>query len=192
MQIAFENISPMPDFKQLPLRIEHSTSRTSAAVRLMMLAPLLALLAAPLMIIAASAAEPTAISIMLDNPASAAKAILGLAAWSALILWPLKRVIGRLGVSRTIEITEGTVTVVDQSPFRSRTWSAALGSYAGIAHHIRSSLSGNRHELFLVHPDRAKSTLIAAADRISQDTLENAKRLLNLPEVPARQLYSRA
>ena len=78
-----------------------------------------------------------------------------------------------------------------RTPFGSTAWSVPLASYSGIAHHVRASLSGLRHELILVHPDPAKNLLVAVADRIPQATLDRAKALLRLPEVPAKSLYMR-
>jgi len=191
MKLAFDEVAPSQDFSNLPIHLELRSSNAAGFVRLLMLTPMLVLLAFPFTIIAASAAEPTAFSIVLENPIGAAKALAGLTALALLVAWPLQRVLMRFGARRTVVITKQDVVIRDRAPFRARTLAAPLRSYAGLAHHVRTSLSGTRHELILVHSDRRKSVLLAVADRISQDTLDRAKALLELPELPARQLYSR-
>ena len=187
----FDHVVPTPDFTALPIRLQLSTSRSSAILKLALLAPMMILVAVPLSMIAAQAgAEHTALDYVLENPLSSAQIVAGLAIWAALFLIPLKRIITRMGARREVEITASEVRVADSSPFGGRDWSAPLASYKGIAHHIRSSLSGNRHELILVHADPAKCVLLAVADRISQETLDRAKSLFGLPELPARALYA--
>ena len=132
------------------------------------------------------------LSLMSENPVSALQILTGLIVWVALFIWPLKRIVGCMGARREVNIDEGMVKVSDSSPFGAANWSAPLASYRGIAHHIRASLSGNRHELVLVHADPAKNVVLSISDRISQTTFERAKCLLNLPEVPAKDLYVRA
>jgi hypothetical protein len=191
MKLAFDEVAPSQDFSNFPIHLELRSSNAAGFVRLLMLTPMLVLLAFPFTIIAASAAEPTAFSIVLENPIGAAKALAGLTALAFLVAWPLQRVLMRFGARRTVVITNQDVVIRDRAPLRARTLAAPLRSYSGLAHHVRTSLSGTRHELILVHSDRRKSVLIAVADRISQDTLDRAKDLLGLPELPARQLYSR-
>ena len=192
MTIAFEQVLPAPDFRTLPVRLELRASRASAAIGLVMLAPMMALLAVPLAIFTARAQELSATDAILGNPLAAVQAFAGILVWAALFVWPLKRIVTRLGAARIVEITETNVSVTDRTPFNSQCWSAPLAQYSGIAHHIRASLSGNRHELIMVHPDASKSILIAASERISSDVFDRAKSLLGLPEVPAARLYGRA
>jgi hypothetical protein len=65
-----------------------------------------------------------------------------------------------------------------------------LASYRGIAHVVRTSLSGTRHELVLVHPLRAHRILLCMADRISEAELAHAARILRLPVIAASDLYA--
>ncbi len=191
--ISYDHLEPTPDFERLPISIRLTTSRSSSVFRLLMLAPMMVMLAVPLSLIGARAAsETSALDHLVSNPLSAIQIIAGFAIWTILFLWPIKRVVTRMGASRTIDIDSATVTVVDRSPFGSRMWAEPLANYAGITHHIRASLSGNRHELILVHVDASKNVLISIADRMTQTTIDRAKALLNLPEVPARQLYRTA
>ena len=193
LKLTFDHVEPAPDFNQLPVSLTLTTSRSSAVLKLMMLAPMMVILAIPLTLIGARAsAESTAFSFIADNPVSTVQIIVGLAIWAALFIWPLKRVVACMGARRKVAIDAATVKVSDTSPFGGKTWSAPLASYRGIAHHIRASLSGNRHELVLVHSDPAKNVVVAIGDRITQATIDRATALLKLPEVPAKYLYVRA
>ena len=190
--VAFDHVEPQSAFERLPIALRLTTSRSSAVMKLLLLAPAMVGLAIPLTLLAArAAAEPWPFSLLADRPLASLQVLLGLGLWAALFIWPLKRIVGRFGASRSVTIDGAKVAVTDASPFGSRSWSAPLGSYAGIAHHVRASLSGLRHELVLVHSDPAKNVLIAIADRIPQSTVDKAKALLGLPEVPAKDLYVR-
>ena len=181
----------MPWNRERALDRTLTTSRTSAVVKLLMLAPTMVLLAVPLSLIGAHAEHP-ALSLISDNPVSALQILTGFVIWAALFIWPLKRIVACMGARRKVEIDGESVKVEDSSPFGGSTWSAPLASYRGIAHHIRASLSGNCHELILVHTDSAKNVVLDISDRVSQTLFERCKVLLNLPEVPAKDLYARA
>ena len=187
---VFDHVEPAPDFAQLPVAFKLTTSRSSAVVKLMMLAPMMVILAVPLSLIGAHA-EHSALALFSDKPVSALQILTGFVVWSALFIWPLKRIVTCMGACRQVQIDRQMVKVDDSSPFGGKSWSAPLDSYRGIAHHIRASLSGNRHELILVHADREKNVLLAISDRVSHTTFERAKSLLGLPEVPAKDLYAR-
>lgn len=193
--IAFDHLEPIPDFEQLPIEIKLTTSRAAVIIRLLMLAPMMVMLAVPLTLIGAFASSEGATSPLAhlaSHPFSAVQIVLGLITWAALFIWPIKRVVARMGASRSVTIDGNVVTVHDSTPFGARSWTEPLANYSGLAHHIRASLSGNRHELVLVHADTSKSVLIAIADRMSQTTIDKAKGLLSLPEVPASRIYRAA
>lgn len=193
--IAFDHLEPASDFERLPIELKLTTSRTASVIRLLMLAPMMVMLAVPLTLIGAFAsgeAGSSPLAHLANHPLSAAQIALGLITWAALFIWPIKRVVARMGASRSVAIDGNTVTVHDSTPFGSRSWTEPLANYAGLAHHIRASLSGNRHELVLVHADASKSVLIAIADRMSQATIDKAARLLSLPEVAASRIYRSA
>jgi hypothetical protein len=103
-----------------------------------------------------------------------------------LLLWRLAL---RLGRGRTVIIAEGHVTVRERGPFRNRLWSAPLSRFVGVAHRVRSSLSGIRHEIMLVHPECARSVMLEIGDRIEQARIDEVSGLLGLRQVPAHALY---
>lgn len=191
--VHFDQISPAVAFDGLPIRFVGTASRTSAIVRLLMLLPAMALLIVPLSLLLAQAAtEPSAFAMLSERPLSSLQIATGLIVWCGLFLLPVRDVVLRLSARREVNIDDAAVTVTDRTPFGSTSWTTPLAAYSGVAHHIRASLSGLRHELILVHADPSRSVLVAVADGIPQATLDRAKALLGLPEVPARCLYDRA
>jgi hypothetical protein len=158
----------------------------------LLLVPALAGLAVPLALLGAHAmAEPTAFTMFSDNPMTAFQVGLGLTLWCALFVWPLRMVLARAGAARVIDISTDMVRVTDRGPLRNTTWSEPLGCYRGVAHYVRSSLSGVRHEMILVHADPRRHVLLAAAPSMPQSLLTHTASLLGLPEIPARNLYAR-
>lgn len=191
--IAFDQVEPKPDFETLPLVINLTTSRAGSIIQLLMLAPMMIMLAVPLSLLGAFASpDTTALEHLASHPLTALQIGAGLMIWVALFIWPLKRIVTRMGASRSIAIDGSNVTVVDKSPFGTITWSEPISGYVGVAHLIRASLSGNLHQLVMVHADTSKSLLIAVADRMPQATIDKAKALLNLPELPASGIYRAA
>ena len=73
--------------------------------------------------------------------------------------------------------------------FRFQEWRLPICEYRGIAHRVRTSVSGLRHELMLVHPEPQKCVLLHTADELPQPTVDRAATLLRLPEIPAIELY---
>ncbi len=106
-----------------------------------------------------------------------------------LIGLPAKRLVDRLASTRTVNISNGTVTVTEGGYFHNWTWSAPLASYNGVAHHVRASLSGARHELILVHPVWEKSILLSVAPRTLQSEVERVASLLGHKQIPPAELY---
>jgi len=191
-RIQFDKIAPATNFDSLPIAFIGTSSRGSAVTRLLLLVPAMAILLVPLsLVIAHAQSEPAALNTVAARPISAVQVAIGVAIWCGMFLLPLREIVMRLGSRRTVRIDSWTVDVTDKTPFGTTTWQASLTDYAGIAHHVRTSLSGTRHELILVNKDATRNVLVAVADRIPQSTLDRAKALLGLPEVPARALYDR-
>ncbi len=189
----YDAVSPAAPFHALPLVLELSASRASAWLSILMLTPAIGGLALPLTMLAAQAvAEPSTLTAISNHPFAAVQIFAGLLIWTALFVYPLKRIVGRLGAKARITIADATVTVEQKGLFGSTTWNAPLASYQGVAHHVRATMSGLRHELVLVNPDPAKCLLVAVADRMPQATIDATKALLGLPEVPAKSLYARS
>jgi hypothetical protein len=107
----------------------------------------------------------------------------GLVVWLILLGFPIYRLLDTLTRSRVIEIASGRVSVADRSFGRASVWSAPVADFLGLAPYLRASLSGVRHELILVHPDRERSVLVAMAPRLTQLDVDQVAAALGLKEV---------
>jgi hypothetical protein len=182
------NVASAPAFESLPFSAQHAASRTGALLILLLLVPLLCVLIVPAGLILIYATEEVQRAFA-HHPLATAMLGSGLATWAALFLVPAKRIIQRFGNRRRVTIARERVTVVDDGLFRSSHWLAPLAEFRGIAHHVRATLSGVRHELILVHARRDRSVLLYSADTIAQSTIDRASALFCLPQLPARELY---
>jgi hypothetical protein len=166
---------------RLPITIE-TAARLSTPVRFSLLVPTLAVMVSPAVLLAATATP--ALWAAADNPLAATQVVAGLGLWTALFIVPARRLLQRFGSQRSVRIEGGVVSVSDGTVLGWRSWQVPLDEFSGIARRLRSSLSGVRHELHLVHADPRKSLLIHRADHISQATIDAAGALLGLPPIP--------
>jgi hypothetical protein len=186
-QAALPRIAPSP-FCRLPFEVEHKSSRTAAAVQILLLLPVVAMVVLPIALVLTFASHDLWEAVA-HKPLPATILGAGLVAWLGLLLIPAKRLILDFGNRRRVKIGAERIMVDDKGLFRSSHWSAPLAEFSGIAHHVRATLSGVRHELILVHPVRDRSVLLLAADAIGQSTIEQAAHLFRLPQVPAHPLH---
>lgn len=190
--LSFETIHPAAPPDTLPARIEQSSPRLVDTLTLLVLAATALALVSPFVAVALHLADaPEARALVFEQPRAVLQLGLGLAVWTVLLGWPARRLAQRLGLRRVVTLTPGMVRVEDAGLLRTRHWSAPVATYSGLAHHVRASLSGVRHELILVHPDPARSVLLAAAPRFAQGEIERMCGLIGVNEVPARLLYTR-
>jgi hypothetical protein len=180
--------SPAQPFDQLPLSFVQNASRTAAALTFLLVLPLLAVLATPVALILSFAAADTAHAIG-DKPVAVGVLVLGLALLLAAFLVPTLRLTRKLWHTRSVCVVPDRVTVSETGLFSAKVWSAPLSDFSGIAHHVRTTFSGMRQELVLVHRDRRHTVPLHTADNISHATIERAAALLGLPQLPARELY---
>ena len=190
MRVAiFDRVEP-PVPAELPLRLTETCSRRSAMALLILTIPaVFAVGFGSLMLILEALVAPGPRAIVAQHPALGLEILTGIAFGAYLLGLPLKRLVDRLAATRTILIDETMVTVTESGHFRSQTWSAPRSAFTGIAHHVRASLSGTRHELILVHPQREKSLLLSLAPRMSQSEVDWVATLLSCKEIPPSELY---
>jgi len=187
---AFDTLLPADPIAALPARLLQTSSRTTSAIQLAVGAALIATMAAPFALIASVAVEQASVrEIVMARPGACLQIAIGLSLWTALFALPLKRVVARF-TSREVTMTENSVHVLERHPYGASAWTEPLSAYRGLAHHIRTSVSGTRHELILVHPQRRRSVLLAFADRIHQSEVDRLRLLLGVPEIHARELYA--
>jgi hypothetical protein len=188
-QAVLDIVACDPPFDRLPLTIEQKSSRISALIMLMLLVPALLVVLVPTGLLVAYASS--SLGVAADHPGAAAQVLVGIGLWTVLFVLPAKRIVQRFGTVRRIQVDTGAVTVGERGLFGSRRWSAPLSEYIGITRHLRSTLSGLRHELILVHREPRKSVLLHSGDLTSPPTIEQTTRLLGLPEIQAHELYRR-
>ncbi len=146
----------------------------------------------PLGLIAIGAtSNPRLINSLTEHLGSTALLIAGIALGLFLLTFPLRAGLARLGGSARVQMADGMVTMERQGLFGTERWSAPLADFCGVTHHIRATLSGPRHEIILVHPERSKDVLLHIANRHPQEGADHYARLLCHSELQPRELYSR-
>jgi hypothetical protein len=133
----------------------------------------------------AAPAQARALNI---SPVTALQLLAALALWTALFVVPLARILSRLGRRRAVRIEDGVVHLAARGPLRVRHSTLALRAYDGVAHRVRTTMSGTRHEVVLMHANPAQSVLLAVENRISDADVERIARALGLPVVSGREL----
>lgn len=188
----FHCIDPALPPAALPIHIRQSASRVGAIGTLAFVAPGgLALLAPFAMLGHALATDIGVRQTLVERPASATLLAVGLVVWCALLALPLQRSLAGLARFRRVAIANGRVTVEDRGLTGSQTWSEPIGGYVGLMHLVRTNLSSSRHELVLVHPDRARTVLVAVADQISEQQIGATAALLGTRVLPSSLRYAR-
>jgi hypothetical protein len=189
---GFECVDVILGPEALPLQSQQGSATGPGVMHLALLASLAAAVVVPQFGLAGYALQsPEIRQMILDQPLVTFQLAITMAFWICLFAWPLKGLVTHLTTRRSVEITSDRVSVIEARAFGTSTWSAPLSSYKGVAHHIRSSLSGTRHELVLVHPEAKKSVLLVAANEISTAEIGRMAELLRLPQVPPSVLYGR-
>jgi hypothetical protein len=188
-------IAPVEGDKQsaavqsLSLLLERETSPISIVIAGAFIAVAAGVLLVPFSLLAARAAEdPASFIATIRQPAIALQLGLALVVAVAFVAVPLRKLVRRSLQPRRIVISGGHV-VASHDSAGTPAWSEPLTAYRGVAHHIRTSLSGAQHEIVLVHPDASKSIVLQSADRIAQPQVDAMACLLNVAEVPARAIY---
>lgn len=178
---------PMP--AELPLRLTQTCSQRAATVFLTLVIPGTVAATIAAVAIVQAMLSPAARILIEQHPVQGFEILAAIGFLIYLVALPTKRLIDRLATTRTVEIGHGMVTVTEGGYFRSWAWSAPLASFTGVAHHVRASLSGTRHELILVHPERGKSVLLCVAPRTSQSEVDRVAALLGHKQVAPSELY---
>jgi hypothetical protein len=144
---------------------------------------------ATVMLILQALLAPAARAVVAQHPALGLEILAAVAFWTYLLGRPLKRLFDRLSVTRMIEIDAASVTITERGYLRAHCWAVPLASFAGVAHHVRASLSGTRHELILVHPNRHNSVLLSLAANVPQEEVDRVAALLGHKEISPGVLY---
>ncbi len=179
---AFDRVVMTTAPGELPLRVDLTNDTWSRLPGLALMFGLAGLIGAPQAALAIYALDA-------PSPLIGLELGLGFLLLAGLVWWPLRLGVTRLARRRTVEICRDHVFVTDRGHFSEMRWSAPMSEFAGVAHHVRSSLSGVRHELVLVHPKRRRSLILRVSEKISEQDLDDMRCLLLTPKVASLELY---
>ena len=171
---------------QLPIVFRDQASRPSQLIQLVIMLPAALAILLPLGLLGARWSDLA--DIAADNPVATVQLLAGLGIWSILFVIPALRLIADFGWRRTVVIDGRQVTVTHTSLLRRHTLRARLDDCHGIAHLVRTTNAGPRHELVLVHELAGLRVPFHIADRIAPATISRAGALLGLPEIPGRRV----
>lgn len=135
--------------------------------------------------------KPEAVSRALAQPLTTVQIVLGMLMVSALLLVPARRLVAGIGRAGIVEIDGNVVQVAEKGLLSTRKFSEPLDAYRGIAHRIRTSVSGIHHELVLVHPDARRDVVIALDGMDASMTPAAVIARLGLPEITGGELVRR-
>jgi hypothetical protein len=190
MRVAiYDRVEP-PVPAELPLRLTQTCSQRAATAFLVLIVPAaLGGTVAALAVVFQAMLAPASRAVVEQHPALSLEILSAIGFLIYLMALPTRRQLARLTTTRSVEIAHGRVAVTEGSYFGDWAWAAPLGSYTGVAHHVRASLSGTRHELILVHADRDKCVLLSVAPRTTQAEVDRVATLLGHKEIPPSELY---
>ncbi len=172
------------------LSVTQRTCWLTAALQVVLLVPIVVLVLVPFVALTADAiAEPTARERLSSAPFNALGAAIGVAVWVFMFGNPAWKALRRLNWQRQLSITDTEAVVSDRSLLGNRQWSEPLRNYRGLSHHVRTTLSGTRHELILVHRNPSNCLLVAVADNIGHEQLEDFARKLGVDVLPSGVLF---
>ena len=188
----YDSVFPQLSLDALPVTFVERSSQSTLVIKALLLGPMSVLVALPLVMIGMDViAAPASAAIPTVSPLVAAQLAAALIVWTALFIVPLGKVLARLGRSRTVRIDRDSVQLTTRGHLGKRHEIVRLASYRGVAHRVRTTLSGARHEIVLVHADPQRSVLLAVADRIGDTQVAHMADALGLPQVAARDLQAR-
>lgn len=135
--------------------------------------------------------KPDAVSRALAQPLTTLQIVVGILMLSALLLVPARRLLAGIGRAGIVEIDGNVVRVAERGFLSARRFREPLDAYRGVAHRIRTSVSGIHHEIVLVHPD-ARRDVVMVLDGMDP-TMTPAAMLarLGLPEITSGELARR-
>lgn len=135
--------------------------------------------------------EPDAVNLALAQPLATFQIVVGIMMLSALLLVPVRRLVADFGSRGIVEIDGNMVQVSEKRLFSTRKFREPLDAYRGIAHRMRTTVSGVHHELILVHPDARRDVVIALDHMEAAISPASMIARLGLPEISAGDIARR-
>jgi hypothetical protein len=177
-------------FPPQPIILKQNNRKLARLPGLLLMTTLAGLIVAPQILIAAYAfGSPEVRASLIAHPWASLELAVALCFWVGLVCWPVRSMLMALVCHRSVEISNGEVKVIDETPFSTLLRRTPLTTYEGIALDVRSSLSSIRHEATLVHPDRRRSVVLTIAEHIGELEIQELCRVLGLPRIRAGSQY---
>jgi hypothetical protein len=174
------------------VRVERSTARWSRVLGLAAAGVMaLSLFGGMFLLTNEALSKPEALSLAMAQPMAAFQVVAGIVMLSALLLVPVRRLVADIGRRGVVEIEGNVVSVAEKGIFSARSFREPLDAYRGISHRVRTTLSGVRHEIVLVHPDVRRDVVIALDRMEPPVTLASMIARLGLPEITADEMARR-
>lgn len=174
-----------------PLVFEQAPQGGSRFVLPAVLLPLLVALLVPFwLVVVQLASDPGARAVLAARPLVGVQLLAGLLVLACIFGWPLAVLARRSLARRRVTIGNGTVHSEAVGSFRKTSWTEPLAAYAGVTHRVRTSLSGVRHELVLVHRRPSRSVILLSGPTVEAEAISSVARLFALAEIPSREAAS--
>ena len=187
---VFDAVLPADPPGNFPAELVQRVSRSRTLLLSLLVLPFLTATAVLIFaLLSTFMPNPEGLNLLANKPATVIKLGLAISLTVAVAWLPIRALFWRVGRHRTVEFHATKVHVRDQSLLGETSWSAPFSSFRGVVHHVRATLSGAHHELFLVHPDPTRTILLHTATEIPQSTINHYASLVALPELAARELY---
>lgn len=137
------------------------------------------------MILVASQAlsEPETLNLALARPMATLQIVAGMLLLAMLLLVPVRRMLASVGRTGLIEIDGRSVRVRENGLLAERAFTEPLAAYEGVAHRIRTTISGVQHEIILVHSDARRDVVIPLDATQRNMTPAAMMAQLGLPEI---------
>lgn len=184
---AIDRIETNPD-SNASLELSQFGSRASALFLLGLALPASLALIAPFALIGLN---PVSLGLLSERPGSALLLGCGLIAAAVLLVYCVRAGVARLSGRRIVSIRGDRIMVEQHGLLGVERWTQPMSTYVGVAHHIRASLSGTRHEIVLVHQRPEHDVLLGVSQRAPAVSAAQIGSQLGLPEVEAKMIYLR-
>jgi hypothetical protein len=182
---------PSGPIDSLPWQLTQLPSRSTLLLTLGVALPAAVVVLVPLCLLANHVAFHANLSTIVENRIAPTLLVaFAFVTWILLFGWPIARQMKAIGRRRQINLSLGLVTVTERRVLGATTWSQPMSAYLGIAHHVRTSLSGTRHEIILVHPDANRSLLLQVGPKLTQSDMDAVTNLLSCREIAHRRVYA--
>jgi hypothetical protein len=167
-------------------RLDTRSSIASSLVKIAALLPAAAVAIIPAFLLLA--AGPDTLDIAREHPFGALVVVVGLGSAGLLALVPIVRLVGGLGLTRTVTVTRQAVEVVETSWLGRDVRRRRLASIDGVAHVVTTSLSTSHHALVLVDGSSGETIAFVTAPRLDRAAIDAALTALGLPEIASKEL----